>query len=73
MSEAVGPNRGGEGKGARNYITYTLHHTVLDKSNYIENKLQGVLERTNRLLCFDTTKTAQKTTRPTILLFLRVY
>jgi hypothetical protein len=28
---------------------------------------------TNRLLCFDKTRTGYKTTRPTILLLLRVY
>jgi hypothetical protein len=30
-------------------------------------------QETNRILSFDTTRTAQKTTRPTILLLLRVY
>jgi hypothetical protein len=35
--------------------------------------LQEVLGRTNRLLSFDTTRTAQKTTRRTILLLLHVY
>jgi hypothetical protein len=37
------------------------------------NFIQEVLERTNRLLSFDTTWTAQKTTSPTVLLLLRVF
>jgi hypothetical protein len=35
-------------------------------------KKQEVLGRTNRPLFFDTTRTAYKTTRPTVLLLLRV-
>jgi hypothetical protein len=34
---------------------------------------QDVMGRTRRLLSFDTTRTAQKTTRLTVLLLLRVY
>jgi hypothetical protein len=34
---------------------------------------QEVLGRTTRLLSFDTTRTAYKTTSPTVLLLLRVY
>jgi hypothetical protein len=36
-------------------------------------KKQEVLGRINRLLSFDTTWTAEKTTHPTIVLLLRVY
>jgi hypothetical protein len=42
-------------------------------SHYLIIRKQEVLARTNRLLPFDTTRTAQKITRPTILIFLRVY
>jgi hypothetical protein len=41
----------------------TDHHQDLDVHRII---LKEVLGRTNRLLSFDTTRTAQKTTRPTI-------
>jgi hypothetical protein len=36
-------------------------------------KKQEVLGRTNRLVSFDTTRTAWKTTRPTVLILLRMY
>jgi hypothetical protein len=35
--------------------------------------LQLVLGRTNRLLSFDTTRTAQKTMSPTVILLVRMY
>jgi hypothetical protein len=37
------------------------------------NKKQEVLGKNNRLLSLETTRTAQKTARPTVIQLLRVY
>jgi hypothetical protein len=39
----------------------------------VHKRKQEFLVRTNRLLSFHMTRTSEKTTRPTIILLLRVY